>query len=414
MSAQQTSQTPGMPEADRPELSSALHHAAERAVTPPLDLDHLVGRVRRKRRTRAGLVGALALAVLAAGGVAAPRLLAESPGPADHGHHGRQQQKLTVQQVDAQRMVAALESVLPSGGKLSAVTGGGLSNASTPGVPSTGAYVARASLVYDDGHGGGRVDVFVERWDGPNSVGMTQGCDSDSQVEHCHSVALPGGRVLLLEQLSMMDPRNPVRQWDAELLLPSGGMLDLRAVNATVPNVGPPTRHDPPLTLAQLRAAATAPVWQPILAAVPKQTKIVINVPGVNTVLAASIPAGFARTPVVMARNVTMGVTTVLTDGQGKGSVFAQAETLGDPASTVLGQFRRQYPGAVRLSDGDWLATQQKPGQNWAVLLHGVLRIQIVALDSVDLTGPRTRPTPVLTLDQCAAIARSPQWRLVP
>ncbi|RAG83032.1 hypothetical protein DN069_24485 [Streptacidiphilus pinicola] len=414
MTAQQTSHTPGMPEADRPELSSALHHAAERAAAPPLDLDHLVGRVRRKRRSRAGLVGALALAVLAAGGVAVPRLLSASPGPADHGHHGKQQQKLTVQQVDAQRMVAALQSVLPPGGRVSAAKGEGLGNQAAPGVPSTGAYVANAGLIYDDGHGAGWVDVVADRWDGPDSSGMPQGCDSDSQVEHCHSVALPGGGVLRLVQLILMDLRNPVRQWDAELFLPSGGMLSLRAVNATVPNAGPPTRQDPPLTLAQLRAAATAPVWQPILAAVPKQTKIVMNVPGVNTVLAASIPAGFAKTPVMMAHNVMMGVTTVLTDNQGKGSVFAQAETEGDPASTLLGQFRHQYPGAVNLSDGDWLVTFQKPGQNWAVLLHGELRIQIVALDSVDLAGPRTRPTPVLTPAQCAAIARNPQWRLVP
>ncbi|WP_042420396.1 hypothetical protein [Streptacidiphilus anmyonensis] len=413
MIGQQASHTP---ETDQPELSSALHHAAERALTPPVDVGHLVGRVRRKRRTRAGVVGALALAVLAAGGIEAPRLLAAKPDPAD-GH----QQKLTVKDVDAKRMIASLEGLLPRGAKLSGITGKGLSNASTPGVPGTGAYTASAGLVYDDGHGPSWIGVLADRWDGPGNTGMPQRCDSDTHIESCHSITLPGGALLTQTQLNHLDMNNPTREWDATLVFPWGGVVVVREANQPAPLQGSPTRHDPPLTMAQLQAAVTAPVWQPIVAAVPEQKKITMSAPGVNTVLAASIPAGFAKTPVVMGRDVVMGVTTVLTDAQGRGSVFADAETDGGSASDALTRFRGEYPHAVRLPDGDWLARVEKPGkggpgttQNWAVLLHGVLRVQIVALDSVELNGPRTRPEPGLTLDQCATIAQNPQWRDVP
>ncbi|WP_042383120.1 hypothetical protein [Streptacidiphilus melanogenes] len=412
MTAQQTSQTP---EADRPELSSALHSAAEQAVTPPVDLDRLVGRVRRKRRTRAGLVGGLALAVLATGGVAVPRLLAATPDPADHGHH--QQQKPTARDVDANRMIASLEGLLPHAAKASGAYAWGLSGRPTPGAPSTGGASAQVHLVYDDGHGPAWIELTVERWDTPGSGGMPTAC-VDNQFEQCRATNLPQGARVRVLQSSDGNPANPSRYWTAMLDLPWGGEVVASESNKADFYGGAPTRHDPPLTMAQLQALVTAPVWQPIVAAVPKPAKGTLAKPSVPGVLAALLPAGFSRTPIARADDVTMGVATVLTDRRGMGIVFAAVEGDGDSTADALRMFRGAYPHAVELPDGDWLATVQKPGkggpgtvQNWAVYLHGVLQVRIVALNSAGPTGPRSRPEPVLTLDQCAAIARSTQWR---
>ncbi|SEK67203.1 hypothetical protein [Streptacidiphilus jiangxiensis] len=416
MSAQTSSSQ--APEADLPELSAALHQAAERALTPLLDTDHLVGRVRRKRRTRAVVAAGLAAVLLAVGALAAPHLLTAKPDPANRTHKPR----LALADVTEARMISWFASTLPPGGRISGASGLGMGQKPPADQIDTGQYVANAVFVYDNGHSAGRLNVFVQRWDANGVTKMPPGCATGKTNPgySCTQTDVAGGGRLSLVQGGIQVPMQSVPMVDlsACLMFRSGGQVCVGEMNQTDLSTFP-THRDVPLTLAQLRASVTAPIWQQILAAIPKQGKLVPKSPSIEKVMAGLLPAGYAHTPVVRAKTKwELGYGSVLTGPQGKGSVFEDSVYNGMKASDSLAEFHQTYPHAVKLPDGDWLGESRLSGEsgrgvvwNQAAVIHGTLWITMVALNSVDVSGPPTLSSPVLTLDQLATIAENPVWR---
>ncbi|MEY9870656.1 hypothetical protein ABH931_000110 [Streptacidiphilus sp. MAP12-33] len=412
MSAQTSSQAP---EADLPELSTALHQAAERAVTLPLDPELLTGRVRRKRRTRAAVAAGLAAAVLAVGAFAAPHLVSAQPDPANRTH----KPKLAPADVTEARMIAWFESTLPHGGRLSDVTGLGLGQKPLGDQADTGQYVANAALLYDNGHSAARLNVHLERWDANGQTKMPESCPTQHQSGYsCTETPWPGDGVLTVSRSVIPMPQSgTLAEQSACLTFRSGEMVCVGESNQTDLSVVP-TRTDMPLTLAQVRAAVIAPIWQQVLAAIPKQAKLVPRSPSLVNVMAGLLPKGYRHTPVVPARTKwELGCTSVLTGPQGKGSVFVDLVYNTNKASDSLAEFHQTYPHGVRLADGDWLGEVRLSGEsgrgvvwNQAAVIHGTLWTTVVALNSVDVSGPPTLSSPVLTFGQLATIAENPVW----
>lgn len=212
--------------------------------------------------------------------------------------------------------------------------------------------------------------------------------------------------------------------WTATYAAPDGARVLIQEENAPGDKGCQPTRPEPPFGSAQLQRMVTSPRWDQQLAEIPAvggQSEDV-NTPfgpdGIGAIFYRLIPSGFTISGAKGAETPLMGNTMVLTDAQGKGSVYGW-ETVGG-ATTEAGYvsgFRKDYPNATQLPDGDWLGSKQLPGQGgpgteqyWVAVLRGHTRTVVVALNSVGLKGGRSRPTPVLTIDQLTAIAESPDW----
>lgn len=260
-----------------------LAHALDRTTDPLApDLTDLLsgaverGRSRRRRRNAAVLAGVGACAVIAAGGLVIPGVLA--------GIRSAGSDMETVafamprSAITGDQMVEALEKTFP-GGRFSQVTG----QSNNPSDPS-GGYVANGGLVLDDGHGAAYVGVSAVRLKLPLRDGDGLSCeqtparakgDTCTLSELPSSAAMPGGAVVMSEQHAAEHPvrADTAHRWTVTVTLKStGAQLQMVQWNSTGGGSGAdtpkPTRPAPPLSEQQVVAALTGADWSPILGAV--------------------------------------------------------------------------------------------------------------------------------------------------
>ncbi|MEE4540358.1 hypothetical protein V2S66_00055 [Streptomyces sp. V4-01] len=415
-------------------IERALRELAELAGPHQIDLNALGGRIRRRHRTRLAVVSATAVALVAACGWLLPDLAsgdgaAGPAGPVRPAQQGPQGSLTTPApgrlDVEARQVAELFERVLPPG-RVTVVSGQGLHDKGLPSPLGSGRFEPSAAVVYDDGHGAVLVRVVMSRWGDPDKTTSPFTCAvgrDEPKPDQCETVLLPGGGVF---QLSRMDALKGAwnAEWTATYAAPDGARVVIQEDNAPNGKGSAPTRGEPPFDAAQLRQMVTSPLWRQQLAAIPaaggqsRQTTTPFGPDGVGAIFYRLMPSGFTRSGFADAQDPLLGNTMVLADAQGRGSVFSGVLTGGatSEAGYVTG-FRQDYPNATLLPNGDWLGTKKVTGkggtgtgQYWVAVLRGHSRIVVVALNSVGVDGPRTRPTPVLTIDQLTAIAGSPAW----
>ncbi|SEL43061.1 hypothetical protein [Streptacidiphilus jiangxiensis] len=415
-------------------IGDGLRELAELAGPHQVDLHHIGDRIRRRRRTRRALASGVAVALVVAGGWLLPGLVsggagssvvpAAPPSPVAPLPSGGAQGSLplpTPQKLDpeAQQVAAIFRHVLASAvsGKLTVLAGVGLHDKGSATPLGSGLFEPGVSGLYDDGHGVSAVWADLSRWSKPDTTVFPYACKAQPGVpfgSKCQVVHLTGGGVVGIEQ--MPAEGNSSALWTATYAAPDGARVVIQEENAPGDKGYTPTRAEPPFDAAQLQRMVTSPLWNPQLDAIPRSGGQSNNVDtpfgpdGIGAIFYRLIPSGFAISGAKGAENPMMGNTMVLTDAQGKGSVYGW-ESIGGP--TV----QQGYPNATRLSDGSWLGSKQVPGQGgggteqyWVAVQRGNTEIVVVALNSVGLDGPRSRATPVLTIDQLTAIAESPTW----
>lgn len=415
-------------------MERGLHRLAELVGPPEVDLNALGGRIRRRHRTRLAVASATAAVLVAACCWAVPELasggsdgvLAVPAGPATRSAQGGVPTpapgKLSA---EAQQVAELFTRVLPPG-KVTVVAARGLHDKGTASPYGSGLFQPSAAVEYDDGHGQALVDVIMSRWHNPDTTKSPFTCvvpHGSPEPDHCRTTRLPGGGVFNLSRTDALEGAWNA-EWTATYAAPDGARVVIQESDAPNSKGSAATRAAPPFDAAQLQQMATSPLWNQQLAALPtagsqsKETNTPFGPDGIGAIFYRLIPPGFTRSGFAGAGNPLLDNTMVLTDAMGKGSVFGAVMTGG--ATTQAGYtaaFRHDYPNAAHLPNGDWLGTKKVPGkggagteQYWVAVLRGHSRILVVALNSVGMEGPRTRPAPVLTIDQLTVIAESPTW----
>ncbi|MFD9484943.1 hypothetical protein [Streptomyces sp. NPDC059991] len=247
-----------------PDLTALLSGAVQR------------GRSRRRRRGAGVLAGVGACAVIAAGALVMPGVLAGTHSA------GSDMEPVALAMprsaVTGDQMVQALKRTLP-GGRFSQVTG----QSNNPSDPSNG-KVANGELVVDDGHGAAFVGVSAVRLKLPLGDGDGLSCeqtparaagDTCTLSELPSSAAVPGGAVVMSERNAAEHPArtDAARRWTVTVTLKStGAQLQMVQWNSTGGGSGAgtpkPTRAAPPLSEQQAVAALTGAAWAPVLGAV--------------------------------------------------------------------------------------------------------------------------------------------------
>ncbi|WP_042370253.1 hypothetical protein [Streptacidiphilus neutrinimicus] len=418
-------------------IETGLRDLAELAGPHQIDLEHVAHRIRRRRRTRVAVASGAACALVAVGGWLLPALLsggtatvpvppAASPAaPAPTAAASFPDLPLpTPEPLDAgaQQVADILGRVLPSG-RLTVMGGRGLHDKGMASPFGSGTYEPTAWGLYDDGHGLSEVSVDLTRWANPDTTRFPYVCKPDPgtpALGQCQVVHLSGGGVVGINTVPAEG--FSAASWWATYAAPDGARVVLEEVNAPEEKGYKPTRPQPPFSFTQLAQLASSPLWKPLLEAIRASGAqgADVNTPfgpdGIGAIFYRLIPSGFTRSG--FAGDPSLGNTMVLSDAQGKGSVYGGGMSGGPTPSAALAAFQRDYPNATRLPDGSWLGTEEVPGeggpgteQYWVAVQRGETRVVVVALNSVGLKGPKTRPTPVLTIAQLTAIAESPTWR---
>ncbi|MFJ8694003.1 hypothetical protein [Streptomyces roseolilacinus] len=150
-------------------------------------------------------------------------------------------------------MAATLRSLLPRGA-FSALEGRGTDDARGPA----------ASLLYDDGKGGAKVEVQLFRVD-PDGY-HTRQFTVCHNAARCTRTRLPDGSLVRTHDVRLYHPRQVKRQ--VTYLSPRGDMVEVTAWNA------PDRKHEalrgePPLTGEQMKGVAMSPQWRTALGALP-------------------------------------------------------------------------------------------------------------------------------------------------
>ncbi|MEY9870602.1 hypothetical protein ABH931_000056 [Streptacidiphilus sp. MAP12-33] len=379
-------------------------------------------RLRGWTRRRATAAATVTLAVAAAGAVlpsAAADAAAGAPPAARPAAHS-----VSGGSVSAQQMVRLLTEVLPAKGRSTDGTGRGVNGKGLPSPYGNGLFEPTARVTYDDGHGPAGIWVDVTRWNRPDTHLEPFTCKTlgpSGRDRQCTVVRLAGGAVV---NLTRQDFPNPQGGWEriftATYALKGGGRVVMQESNS-VYDKQPATRVNPPLTLPQLEAAATNPVWKKVVAAIPAAgaQPSNLNTPfgpdGIGAVFYRLIPAGFSISGTTGSMWPAPGNTMVLRDAKGRGSVY-NTDLSSQSTTWLRNWFHKQYPSATALPGGGRLGVKRVPGdhagteQYWVAVLRGHTIVEVVALNSVGPNGTRTRPTPVLSIAQLTAIAESPTW----
>ncbi|WP_042425683.1 hypothetical protein [Streptacidiphilus anmyonensis] len=377
-----------------------------------------IGQPRRRTARRRATVAAGVTIAVAGAGAALPSAMASAQPTA------RSAAGASGGSVSARQMIGLLTQVLPAEGRSTDGTGRGVLDKGLPSPYGDGLFEPTARVTYDDGHGPAGIWVDVTRWTRPDPHQAPFTCKTTEPTgsnRHCTVAHLPGGAVVNLTQQDFPNPQGgSERIWNATYARPDGGRVVVQESNS-VYDKSPATRVNPPLTLAQLRAAAANPVWAHVIDAIPASGSQPsnLNTPfgpdGIGAIFYRLIPAGFTITGAKGSMFPAPGNTMVLADAHGRGSVYNTVESSNSP-TVLASRFRQQYPHATALPGGGWLGVKEAPGhdkgteQYWVAVLRGHTIVTVVALNSVGPSGVRTRPTPVLTVAQLTAIAESPTW----
>jgi hypothetical protein len=415
-------------------IERGLRELAELAGPHQIDPNALGRRIRRRRHTRLAVISVAAMAIVATCGWLLPNLAsgdraATPAGPVSP--TGSDLQRSTPKPTpvklgaEAQQVADLFERVLPPG-KVRILGAQGLHDKGLPSPVGSGLFEPAAAAEYDDGHGEALVNVAMTRWDNPDKAKSPFTCavgQGELKPDHCQTERLPGGGVF---NLSKIDAKKDAwnAEWTATYAAPDGARVVIEEENAPGDKGVAPTRDEPPFDAAQLKQMVTSPLWHEQLAAIPaagsqsRETNTPFGPDGMGAIFYRLIPADFARSGFAGAHSPVFGNTMVLTDAQGKGSVYAGEDSGGGTSDAGhTAKFRQDYPNATRLPNGDWLGTKKVAGkggtgteQYWVAVLHSHSRVELVALNSVGVNGPRTRATPVLSIDQLTVIADSPTW----
>ncbi|MEV7991700.1 hypothetical protein AB0O67_07240 [Streptomyces sp. NPDC086077] len=322
---------------------------------------------------------------------------------------------ITPPSFSSERMIATLTQLLPEGKVSGAEAWGGGGERPAPSV----------WLVHDDGEGGGAISVGLSRVEpGSQAARDAVTCPDKVYVPHdsCRSDRLSDGSVLMLFQgYEYPDRRVETRLWRAELVTPEGEQVSVSEWNAEAEKDAPITRAEPPLSLAQLKAVATAGQWLALVPAAPDAGKgqtdggrpadpqATFGGSAVDT-LVTLLPEG--------AKVVDKGGEgefgyAVVDDGKGRSLVQINVQpAMGDIAGEL-------FTGAENLPDGTLVTTRQGPGEKggegvvmWTAdtLRTDGLRVVISAFNSGAQHTPATREAPALTVEQLRGIALDPKW----
>ncbi|MBC7272107.1 MAG: hypothetical protein H5T76_25935 [Streptomyces sp.] len=388
------------------------------------------GRGLRLRRRAAVLGGAASLALVGVGGA----LVLPGPGggggavgasPAAGGQQvtasptGLLPTAIPPSPVPGDIMLAALKHLLPEGEVRDERSGGGEQGS------------AFATVVFDDGRGGGALGVTVDLLE-PRSDSAAQmtTCPDKSAVPYdsCDSTRLADGSALMLMQgYEYPDRRVETKLWQAQLVTPEGYHVSVTEWNAEAEKDMPVTRPQPPLTLAQLRTIATADVWRTAAESLPENPKGVpdsgetqpqapsVSGPPVLEVLTDRLPEGLDVVSQEGGDSAEYGYV-IVDDGDGRSLVSVQVQTgMSDVAGDLYG------PDDDTLGDGTRVAERQRPGEKggegvvwWTVdtLRPGPNgeRVLVSAFNSEAQHTAATREEPALTMARLREIALDPRW----
>ncbi|MFB8772456.1 hypothetical protein [Streptomyces broussonetiae] len=374
------------------------------------------GRRLRLRRRAAVLGGAASLALVGAGGALV------LPGGEGEASPAAGQRKVTTASatpaptpVTADEMVAILKSLLPAGETRQEHGGGG----------ETGS--AFASVVFDDGQGGGAVGVGLGRIEpGSTSAREMTTCPDKNFVPYdaCDSSRLPDGSLLLLMKgYEYPDRRVDTKLWQAQLITPEGQHVSVTEWNAEAEKDAPVTRPEPPLSLEQLKAVASADEWRGAVDSLPENPKGAPAPGGTEDDAESAVP----RARVLLGQLLPKGLEVVSSGGTGSEYGYVVAD---DGEGRTLVQVNNQRnmsdvagelfdDGDTTLEDGTRVAWHQGPGEKggegvvmWTVdtLRPDGRRVVVSAFNSGAQHTAATRPEPALTMDQLQEIALDPRW----
>ncbi|MFD0317008.1 hypothetical protein [Streptomyces flavalbus] len=405
-------------------LGAALRQAGDGFATDGAALvtaGQARGRRLRLRRRAAVLGGAASLTLVGVGGA----LVLPGSGGGGDGASGAspaasaQRAAATDAPVTAEAMLTTLRSLLPEGDVSQERSGDG----------SQGS--AFATVVFDDGQGGGAVAVSVDRLQpGGDDADQMTACPDKTAVAYdsCDSTELGDGSALMLMQgYEYPDRRVDTKLWRADLVTPEGYHVSVNEWNAEAEKDAPVTRPEPPLTLAQLRTIATADAWRAAAASLPENPKGVpddggtrpevppVTGPPVLQVLTDLLPDGVEVVSQEGGDSVEYGYV-IVDDGDGRSLVSVQVQTgMADVAGDLFG------PDDETLGDGTRVAERQRPGEKggagvvwWSVdtLRPGPNgeRVIVDAFNSEAQHTAATREEPALTMAQLREIALDPRW----
>ncbi|MGW0846329.1 hypothetical protein ACWD26_40590 [Streptomyces sp. NPDC002787] len=415
---------------------------ALRRVGGAFETDHhaLVGggAVRGRRllfRRRAAMLGGVAGIALV--GVGGAMLL---PGGADGGgKHSVAAERSTEPgvrdddgAVPGTELVRMLKEMLPDG-KISGESARGTS-------ADGGPY---AQVVYDDGKGGGAVQLGLGRIEADSEQArQLTDCPDKTFVAYdsCEESTLPGGaRLMVFQGYEYPDRRVDTKHWYAQLVDPAGYEVSVMEWNAEAQKDAPVTRAEPPLPIALLKTIVRDPGWQAVVDAITEKPEngspqedqgekeeSSTVAPGGGSVDAPVVEGEAIRKTLISLLPEGLDVVTqdsqvsdfayvVLDDGKGRSLVQINVQPgMGDLAGSLFGA------DAETLPDGTKVASQQGPGEKggegvvmWTVdtLRTDGLRVVISAFNSGAQHTAATRETPALTMAQLKEIATSERWR---
>lgn len=313
--------------------------------------------------------------------------------------------------VSAEQLIAVYKQLLP-GGKVTGTTARGTGEQDGPPM---------VSGVFDDGKGKGAIGVGLSRVDphGKSAASMVK-CPSKTLTiyDDCTSEKLPDGSTLMLFQgYEYPDRRVDTKNWRATLLTEQGYLVDVQEHNAAAQKGAPISRSTPPLTLAQLKAFTTSPLWLPALKDLPpgRVDPVLPPTPGPKATDALEQLLSGYKIPVVSRDDLEADLGyLVLDDGKGQSLVGLQIQ----PDSRERpGVWADLFANAQTLPDGTKILTRQLRGETagsdwWSVevLRKNGTRIIVSAYNTKTLKSAPTRKDPALTIAQMKEIATSPKW----
>lgn len=382
------------------------------------------GRRRGRRRAAAQLAGASALVLAAV--VGATQVVGAGPdGPARPGTVRPQPDRSpTVSApVTGRQMLDSLEHELPTG-TITQSAGRGTDGSINTGAPGpSGAPMAY--VVWDDGHGQGRLDLTVTRALPGAADGGGVSCPDSGQPAHSQCVVsrlADGSRFLFEQARAFRGTGSDVQQWTGYLTAPDGMQVVLREWNAPLETSNVATRSAPPLNSAQLQTVLGDPEWVRAFAALQ----------ALGPATSPAVPADLTGADILatLQRLLPSGIATSDQDGSvgfaqlhvddGHGAVLLEVNVQHwnlASASDAAG-IAPVFAGATVLPNGDRLRqVQGGAGGNdvasWTadLLQSDGLRVSVTELNSPSLDGVAIRSTPVLTPEQLRSIVTSPLWK---
>lgn len=365
-----------------------------------------------------GTVGAYVNGMIGTGGGGGRANVASLQEPSPLGpllRGGQQQRKSRVGSgaVSAEQLTGVLKQLMPQG-TFSDVEARGTGHELGPMV--TG--------IFDDGEGKSRIGFSLGRIDpkGEMADDMVK-CPSKTTTKYdsCTSEKLAdGSRLFLYKGYVYPDHRANVKSWRAIVVTPQGFIVDASEENAATEKDSPATRPTPPLTIAQLQALVTSPLWHPALNDLPAAGQEDARPAGRQGAKAVTILEELLRTdgiPIVRRDEEHADLGYLVLD-EGKGKSLVSLEIQVDNSETP-GVWANLFKDAVTLPDGTKVLTGKRDGDKgvsgmvwWRAeaLRPNGTRLILSAFNAETQGSAVTRKEPVLTVERMKELVSSQKW----